>query len=83
MTLDVRVLVFPDGDLFIAQGLEFDVAAQGRTELEALARFDVVMRAEMMEAMAEGRDTLDIGAAPHPIPDLAAGHVVTRELLAA
>jgi hypothetical protein len=35
----VTALMFPTGDNWMVQGLEFDVAAQGRTEPEAKLRF--------------------------------------------
>lgn len=64
--LTVRVVTFKEGDVFVAQALDVDVAAQGRTLEEANRRLMVVMRAEEEAAKANGRSLLDIGPAPHP-----------------
>lgn len=58
MDKQLRVIIFKDGDLFIAQCLEYDVAAQGRTEEEAQERLEVALRAEAREAKEAGK-TLD------------------------
>jgi len=79
----VRVVVFRDGDLFVAQGLELDLAAQGKTQEEALERLRVVFRAEAREAAEQGRDLSHIGPAPAPFRALFENQVVSREELAA
>lgn len=55
----LRVIVFPDGDLFIAQALEIDIASQGSTIEEAVEALRIVLETE-----SEGPDFEDIGPAP-------------------
>lgn len=64
MTGEIRVIVFESDNMFIAQCLEVDVAAQGKTEEEALRRLKVVLRLEIKEAEARGGSVLDLGPAP-------------------
>lgn len=76
--LTIRVVTFKEGDLFVAQALEVDVSAQGRTLEEANRRLMVLVRAEEAEAKANGRSLLDIGPAPHPFHVLYANNGVVR-----
>lgn len=50
----IRVILFQEGDLFIAQGLELDICAQGKTPEEAKKRFSIALRAETHEAASAG-----------------------------
>ncbi|MBA5779545.1 hypothetical protein H2509_20635 [Stappia sp. F7233] len=60
----IRVVIFREGDHYIAQGLEVDLCAQGRDLEEAEKRFGVVLRAELREAKQRGASIFDIGPAP-------------------
>ena len=64
MSSPVRVIVFKDGDIFVAQCLEVDIAAQGATEAEAGIRLQAAFAAEQEEARISGRNFMDIGPAP-------------------
>lgn len=75
----IRVVVFEDGDHFIAQALEVDVAAQGRTADEASRRLEAALAAENRDAQSVGRTIFDIGPAPDAIRVLYEDKVVSRE----
>jgi predicted RNase H-like HicB family nuclease len=64
MANPLRVVILKDGDIFVAQCLEYDVAAQGKTEEQAIKRLKACLRAEEEIAAAEGRELSDIGPAP-------------------
>lgn len=76
--MTIRVVTFKEGELFVAQALEVDICAQGRTMEEANKRLVATMRAEEEEAKANGRSLLDIGPAPHPFHVLYDNHCVVR-----
>lgn len=57
----LRVIVLRDGDLFYAQCLEYDIAAQGKTADEAVERLGIALRQERKEAVESG---IEIGPAP-------------------
>lgn len=63
--LNIRIVTFREGNMFVAQALEVDVAAQGRTSEQAVANLRATIRDEDAEAVAAGRSILDIGPAPH------------------
>lgn len=63
---DIRVIVLKDDGLYFAQCLEVDVAAQGATPEEAIARLKNVLNAEAEELRNKGRSLKDIGPAPEP-----------------
>jgi len=67
MSRTIHTVVFKDGDIFVASGVELDVAAQGKTEAEAMARLDLVLNAEIRQAAESGRDVFDLGPAPESI----------------
>jgi len=69
----LHTIVFKEGDLFIASGVELDIFAQGRTQAEAESRLEVVLRAEVDEANRAGRDVFDLGPAPDSIQSLFRG----------
>jgi len=79
MDRTIRVVVFRDGDRYIAQALEVDIAAQGPSPEEASRRLETALSAEAREAEAEGRDLFDIGPAPETIRVLYEDRVVRRE----
>jgi hypothetical protein len=67
----LRVIVYPDGDLFIAQCLEKDIATQARDIPTLLERLDLTIDAEC--AMSRDRNETpfsQIGAAPNYFHDL-------------
>jgi hypothetical protein len=66
MTSDtIRVIVFKDGDLWVAQCLEYDIGAQA-PDIDTLnTRFQVVLNAELKESMERhGKPFAGIPAAP-------------------
>ena len=83
MTKPLRVVVFKDGDLFVAQCLEIDIAAQGATEAEAAMRLNAVFAAEIAAAKEAGRSVEDIGPAPDAFHSAYNINVVSRIELAA
>lgn len=66
----LNTIVFREGELFIASGVELDIVAQGKTAMEAEARLETVLKAEIMEAEQAGRDIFDLGPAPDAIVTL-------------
>jgi predicted RNase H-like HicB family nuclease len=60
----LRYIVFSDNGFWVAQGLEADICAQGKTAAEACERFEATARAEAFEANEEGRTLFDIGPGP-------------------
>ena len=54
----VSVLLHKDGDVWVAQCLEKDLAAQGRTEPEAKKRFLAVLGAQIAWDLHDGRAPL-------------------------
>jgi hypothetical protein len=83
MNRTVRTVTYKDGDLYVTQALEVDIAAQGSTATEAFERFGIALRAEAREAEAAGRDLFDIGPAPNVFHALFQGDVVAREQMVA
>lgn len=70
MNRTLHTIVFKDGDLYIASGVELDIVAQGNTPDEAMNRLEVVLNAEMQEARLSGHDIFDIGPAPDSVQSL-------------
>ncbi len=64
MTSPLRVVVFKDGDIFVAQCLEIDVSAQGTSHEDAMKRLKAALRAEEAEAKQAGKDLSELGPAP-------------------
>lgn len=79
----IRMVIFPDGDMFVAQALEVDVAAQGRTADEAHSRLALAMNVEQRDADEAGRDLFDIGPAPASFHAMYEDQNVRRETMAA
>ena len=62
----LRVIVYRDGDQYIAQGLEIDIATQAKDIPALLARFDLTIEAECaMSRDRGGGPFAGIGAAPN------------------
>ncbi|MDR6954616.1 hypothetical protein J2X65_003990 [Ancylobacter sp. 3268] len=83
MGLELRVVIFQDGDMFIAQALELDVAAQGRTVEQARERRRVALVSEIECAFEDRRNPMDIGPAPQKFHDMFDQKVVARGSMAA
>jgi hypothetical protein len=84
MSKPLRVVVFKDAGMFVAQCLEIDIAAQGSTEAEAAMRLNAVFKAEVAEAKQKGIDIEEIGPAPAEFHAAYSIDVVSRtELFAA
>lgn len=63
---DLRVIVYRDGDLYIAQGLEVDIATQAKDIPSLLVRLDLTIEAECaMSKERGGAPFAGIGAAPN------------------
>jgi hypothetical protein len=77
------MVIFPDGDMFVAQALEVDIAAQGRSTDEACRRLRLAVNAEQVEADQAGRDMFDIGPAPASFHALYDDQNVHRDTMAA
>lgn len=79
-----RVVGIKDGDIFVAQILEVDVSAQGRSFDEALKRLRIALTAEEREAREVGRELADlVGPAPQSFHELYDDHPQFREKLVA
>lgn len=79
----IHVVIFKDGDCFVASAVEVDIAAQGKTPDDAFRSLGVVLRAEIAE---RGGNLAEIGPAPDVIRNLYEGRddrLVSREKLAA
>ncbi|WP_375568786.1 hypothetical protein ABWH92_12380 [Ahrensia marina] len=61
MDKDIRVVIVQDGDLYFAQCLEVNIAAQGTTRDEAMERLRIAFNAEARE---RGETIFDLGPAP-------------------
>jgi len=83
MTRPLRVLVFKDDGIFVAQALELDISAEGETEAEAAMRLNAAIAAEAAEAKARGRTLDDIGPAPDRFHAMYEFDVVSRTEIAA
>jgi hypothetical protein len=63
--LFVRVLVVPHGQQWLAQGLEYDLTAQGSSAEQAVYAFLVVLRGHLELDRKHGRTPLSgVGSAP-------------------
>jgi hypothetical protein len=61
----LRVVIFQEGDAWIAQGLEHDICAQGSDLSVLRERFVATLEAELDHAREQGKQTLEhIGPAP-------------------
>jgi hypothetical protein len=60
------VIIYPEEDYWIAQGIQFDVTARGKTPTEASERFNDKFGAELVMSMEIGEEPLS-GIGPAPI----------------
>lgn len=74
----IRVVAFREGDLYVAQALEVDVCAQGRTPEDAMSNLRATLRVEADEAEAAGKSIFDIGPAPHAFHVMFADNHIER-----
>ncbi len=81
MAENLRVVVLQQGDIYVAQCLEYDVCAQGKTEEEAMKGLRAVLIAERDLAREEGRDMDAIGAAPEAFHEIWRRNEMTRKEL--
>lgn len=61
---NLRFVVFPEGDSWIAQGLEHDICAQGGDVNALVDRVSETVKAEIDYAREHGRTLADIPPAP-------------------
>jgi hypothetical protein len=78
MTSAIRVLVLKDGDIFVAQCLEYDIAAQGRSEDEAKRRLLISLKAERAEARDRGEAEITLAPAPKAFHAIYASDDISR-----
>lgn len=83
MAQQIRVLVLRDENMFVAQCLEVDVAAQGKTSEEAMSRLRAVFHAELEALDEDGKDISSMSPAPECFHALYAADVVDRTELVA
>jgi predicted RNase H-like HicB family nuclease len=83
MSEQIRVVVLQDEDVFIAQCLEVDISAQGKSADEAIRRLKVAFTAEVREAKDSGRTVFDLGPAPSSFATMYDANVVERTALVA
>ena len=65
-TVEISVIIYPEEDFWIAQGIEFDIMARGATPVEASERFNAKVGVEMVMSL-ELNDTMPlsgVGRAP-------------------
>src|SRR5262249_26278424 len=62
----VSVILYPEEDFWIAQGIEFDITARGRNPIEASQRFSDKFAAEFVMSIEVGdsEPLAGVGAAP-------------------
>lgn len=63
--LELRVIVFKDNDLWVAQCLEHDIGAQAADVDTLMTRLEVVLKAECKTSLEKGLKLLD-GIEPAP-----------------
>jgi hypothetical protein len=67
----IRVIVYPEGDLFVAQCLEVDIATQARDIPTLLERLDLTIDAECSLSRDNGAEALNrIAPAPNYFHEL-------------
>lgn len=54
-TLEIRVLVLREGDSYVAQCLEFDIAAQGKTIPEVNRAFELTLKGQVALDLQKGK----------------------------
>ncbi len=62
----VSVILYPEDGLWIAQGVQFDITARGRTPIEASERFNDKFGAELVMSIELGDPEPLAGIGPAP-----------------
>jgi len=60
----IRVIVFQEGGLWVAQCLEHDIGAQAADVDTLISRLEVALKAELKESMRHGKPLAGIDPAP-------------------
>jgi hypothetical protein len=55
--IEMNIVLYPEGDYWIAQGLQFDITARGNTRQEAASRFKAKVGAEILISFEIGDQT--------------------------
>lgn len=79
MAKELRVLVVKDGDTFVAQCLEVDIAAQGTSEADAMNKLRTAFRCESELAESQGKSVFDLGPAPQHFHTFFGADIVSRD----
>ena len=61
---NIRLLLMQEGNWWVAQCLEFDIAAQAKTMLDAISEFKLVWTGRIRACEIEGADPFDLPQAP-------------------
>jgi hypothetical protein len=67
----IRVLLLREADWWVAQCLEYDIAAQAKTWTDAIHEFAAVVNGRIAACQKEGIDPFDLPRAPKMYWDLA------------
>ena len=65
-TLKMDVVLYPEDGIWIAQCLQFDITARGKTPPEAAKRFDAKVGAELIMSLDVGDKSPLAGVGPAP-----------------
>jgi hypothetical protein len=70
--VEISVVIYPEDDVWIAQGIEFDITARGGTPVEASKRFNTKVGAELVMSLELGDSTplSGIGRAPEKFVEM-------------
>jgi len=68
-SLCANIVLFREGDMWIAQGLEYDIVTQGTTLEEAKSRFLRCAHARIVDDLLDGNEPLNTCSKPfrHPL----------------
>lgn len=71
-TIEIGVILYPEGGFWIAQGLEFDITARGDTPTDASERFNAKVGAELVISLEVGDASplAGVGRAPQKFWDM-------------
>jgi hypothetical protein len=65
-TVEITVVLYPEGSMWIAQGLEFDITARGVSPSDASERFNAKVGAELVISLETGDQVPLSGIEPAP-----------------
>ncbi len=67
----IRAIIFREGDLWVAQCVEYDIGAQGRTLPEVTKRLELTVELELEESIRRhGAPFRGVPAAPSSVGDM-------------